>query len=100
MAVSNAQYFRTMVERINRLERGIPDDESANVSSYQYHIMRNLVQGKPVTGPDSLVTSASLVTMHGNHMQELSYVLQAFAKIIVTRPKFAAAVQAARSLDD
>lgn len=84
--------LRESVEKRNRRERDIPPQKSANVSSYQYGVLRALLGENEMPGVDSTGRptpflnkkgeTVTPVTQHGSWRQEKARVLEAYAAML------------------
>jgi hypothetical protein len=79
MATSPYERMRTVVERLNMQDRGLPDRKSSNVSSFQQWAVRALMEWNALGKP------ADVQTIHGDHALELARVLEAFALLLRNR---------------
>jgi hypothetical protein len=74
MATSPYERLRTLVERLNEADRGLPDRKSANLSDWQHHCCKELINGCfPAPSRD--------LTIHGSRADELARVLEAYATL-------------------
>lgn len=82
------QRLRVSVEALNRIDRGIPDEDSANLSPYQQWCIHRLLAGEPFIGVP--IPEEGKRHVHGPKAIELGRVLHAFSRMAVSRREFTA----------
>jgi len=78
--------LRTVVEHLNRMDRGIPEDASANLSPYQQWCIHQALSGRSFIGVT--IPEEGQRHVHGPKAHELSRVLIALARLTLSRREF------------